>query len=61
MPLTVRKFAHILNMGKTLSSRERLQCFQIAFILSDNKDKHKISVKFDFWLNRVVHSGVICP
>ena len=35
--------------------------FQIAFILADNKDRHEISVKFDFGLNRVVHSVVTCP
>ena len=56
MLLTVR-----LNMGKILSSRYRLQFFQITLILSDNDGRHKISVKVDFRLNRVVYSGVTCP
>ena len=34
MPLTVRKFAHRLNMGKMLSSRQRFQFFfRLASIL----------------------------
>ena len=56
MPLTVR-----LNMGKMLSSRQRLHFFQIAIILSEIEGRHTISVKFDFGLNRAVHSGVTGP
>ena len=35
--------------------------FQIAFIVTAKEDRHKMSVKFDFGLNGVVHSGVTCP
>ena len=33
----------------------------IGFILTDNEDGHKISIKFDFGLNRIIHLGVTCP
>ena len=35
--------------------------YQIAFILADNKDRYKISDKFNFGLNRFVYSGVMSP
>ena len=50
--LTWEKFCH---------HSSNFNFFQIAFILAENEDRHKISVKFEFRLNRVVHSGVTCP
>ena len=32
-----------------------------SFNSAGKKDRHKISVRFDFGLNQVVHSGVTCP
>ena len=54
LPLTL----HGKNLIFTLAASI---LFQIAFILADNDGRHKISVMFDYGLNRVVHSGVTCP
>ena len=35
--------------------------YRFSFIVADNEDRHKISVKFDFELNLIVHPGVTCP
>ena len=58
MPLNVRKFSHRLNMVITIATSI---FFQITLILTDNKNKHKISAKLDFGLNRIIHLGVMCP
>ena len=55
MPLTVRKIFVDLTWGKCCHHDSDFNCFQIAFILADNEDRHKISVKFDFGLNRIIH------
>ena len=44
--LTLEKYCHHSSSFNFL---------QIAFILADNKDRYKISIKFDFGLNRFVH------
>ena len=36
-------------------------CFQIGFNLADNKNRHEISVKFDYGQNQIVQLGVTCP
>ena len=54
MPLAVRKWT---KHGENVV----INFFQIASILAGNKDRHKISVKFNFGLNQVIHSGVTCP
>ena len=50
-----------LTWEKSCHHTSSFNLFQIAFILADNKYRHKILVKFDFGLNRVVHSGVTYP
>ena len=35
--------------------------FQIGFILANDQDGQEISVKFDYWQNRIIHLGVTCP
>ena len=60
MPLTVRNLPMDLTRGKCCHHNSEFNIFQIGFNLVDNKDRHKSLVKFDFGLNRVVHSGVIC-
>ena len=42
-----------LTWEKSCHHSSSFSISQIAFILADNKDKHKISVKFDFGHNRV--------
>ena len=61
MPLTIRTLPIDLTWGKCCHHDSNFNFFQVNFILADNKDRHKISVKFDFGLNRGVHSGVTCP
>ena len=42
MPLTVRKFAHRLNMRKCCHHDSDFNFFQIGFNLAGNEDRHKI-------------------
>ena len=50
--LTWEKFCH---------HRSGFNFFRISFILAVNEDMHKISIKFDFGLNRIFHLRVTCP
>ena len=61
MPWPLENLLIDLTLGKCCHHDSDFKFFQIACILADNEDRHKISVKFDFGLNRVVHSGVTCP
>ena len=62
MPLTIRKNLPIdLIWRKFCHHDSDFKLFQLTFILADNKDRRTIPVKFDFGMNRVVHSGVTCP
>ena len=53
MPLSV-----FLVWAKCCHHRIGFSFYRISFNLADNEDRHIISVKFDFGLSRVVHSGV---
>ena len=50
-----------LSIGKCCHHRSGFSFYQINFILADNEDRHKISVKFDFGLNWIIHPGLTCP
>ena len=60
MPLT-ENLAIDLTWRKCCHHDTDFNFIQTCFNLADNKDRHEISVKFDFGLNEVVHSGVTCP
>ena len=50
-----------LTWGKFCHHRSGFNFFRISFILAVNEDRHKISIKFYFGLNRIIHLGVTCP
>ena len=50
-----------LTWEKLCHHRSGFNFFLIGFILADNEDWYKISIKFDFGLNRIIHLGVMCP
>ena len=62
MPLTVRKFAHRLNMGKCCHhDSDFIFFFQIGFNLAGNQQRQEISVDFNYEQNRIIPLGVTCP
>ena len=50
-----------LTWEKSCHHSSSFNFFQIGFSLADDKDRHKISVKLDFGLNRILNSGATCP
>ena len=54
MPLGLENLPIDLTWGKCCHHDGDFNFFQIAFILADNEDRYKISVKFDFGLSQVL-------
>ena len=50
-----------LTWEKLCHPRSGFTFFLIDFILADNEDGYKISIKFCFGLNWIIHLGVTCP
>ena len=48
MPLTVRKFAYRLNMGKCFHHDSDFNYFQIGFNLAGYQQRQEISVEFNY-------------
>ena len=49
------------NGENDVSAFSRLFFVSDLFILAGNEDMHKISDKFEFWLDRTTDNGVSCP
>ena len=55
------KISHRLIMGKWCLQASPFIFYRIFVKLAGNQDSHKISDKFEFWLDRISHFRVICP
>ena len=55
------KISHRLIMGKWCLQASSFSFDRIFVKLAGNQDSHKISDKFEFWLDRISHFRVTCP